>query len=92
MPTPLDKVTRSRNLFLGFAGIVTAASLWSIWSGDTFPAESDPKGDPSTWTESELRRWLKARQIEVGSSDKMTREELVERVKANLRLDKTAKK
>ena len=50
-----------------------------------FPQEADPKGDPSKWTETELRRWLKARGIEVGSAEKLTREQLVERVKANLR-------
>lgn len=82
--TPLDKMTQSRNLFLGFAGLVTAASLYNFWSGDVFPQEADPKGDPSTWTETELRRWLKARNIEVESSGKMTREQMVERVKVNL--------
>jgi hypothetical protein len=25
-----------------------------------FPAESDPKGDPETWTREELRKWLAA--------------------------------
>jgi hypothetical protein len=65
---------------VGFAGIVTAASLWNIFGGDIFPAEKDPTGgkyrplpmlksvlqadnaclDPNTWTETELRRWLKA--------------------------------
>jgi hypothetical protein len=25
-----------------------------------FPSESDPKGDPETWTREELRRWLSA--------------------------------
>jgi hypothetical protein len=34
----------AQNLFLGFAGLVTAVSLWSIWGGDMFPAEKDPKG------------------------------------------------
>lgn len=25
-----------------------------------FPKESDPKGDPDTWTHEEMRRWLSA--------------------------------
>lgn len=25
-----------------------------------FPAGEDPKGDPETWTQEELRRWLAA--------------------------------
>jgi hypothetical protein len=69
---------------VGFAGLVTVASLWNIFGGDMFPAEKDPTGgkkplrvpfsslqdfipqtdtwptDPNTWTETELRRWLKA--------------------------------
>ncbi|KAJ4533697.1 hypothetical protein HRR77_008449 [Exophiala dermatitidis] len=60
MPTPLDKALQSRHLFFGFAGIVTLASLWSIWGGDMLPAEKDPTGDPDYWTETELRRWLKS--------------------------------
>jgi hypothetical protein len=36
-----------QNLFLGFAGIVTAVSMWNIWGGDMFPAEKDPKGGMS---------------------------------------------
>lgn len=31
-------------LFLGFAGLVTVASLWNMWSGEVFPAEKDPTG------------------------------------------------
>ena len=87
MPTPLDRMTQSRNLFLGFAGLVGAASLWNMWGGEMFPQEADPKGDPSTWTETELRRWLKARNLEADS--KMSREDLVERVKANLKPTRT---
>ena len=45
-------------MFLGFAGIVTAVAAWSIWGGDMFPREADPKGDPDNWTLEELRRWL----------------------------------
>ena len=56
--------------------------------------------DPSTWTESELRRWLKVVSATSGlspdtyadcgqrnleASSNMTRKELVERVEANMR-------
>lgn len=62
-----------------------------------------PQTDPETWTETELRRWLRAvssyypshkiylnhdaddKQRNLEASSKMTREQLVERVKANLR-------
>jgi len=54
-----------------------------MWGGDVFPADKDPTGDPKTWTVTELRRWLEARNLKPDS--KATREELVERVKANLR-------
>lgn len=30
--------------FLGFAGLVTVASLWNMFGGDMFPAEKDPTG------------------------------------------------
>jgi len=60
MPTAMDKAMQSRNMFLGFAGLVGLAGLWNLWNGDMFPAEGDPKGDPETWTETELRRWLRA--------------------------------
>ena len=33
---------------VGFAGLIGMASLWSIWNGDTFPAEPDPKGGKLT--------------------------------------------
>ncbi len=49
-----------QNLFLGFAGIVTAVAAWSIWGQDMFPAQSDPTGEPEKWTEDEMRRWLNA--------------------------------
>ena len=29
---------------VGFAGLVTAVAAWSIWGGEMFPAEADPKG------------------------------------------------
>ncbi|KAL3262669.1 CobW/HypB/UreG, nucleotide-binding domain family protein [Aspergillus niger] len=44
MPTPLDRALNSKNLFLGFAGMVTAAAAWAIWGSDVFPAEADPTG------------------------------------------------
>ncbi|KAF3387036.1 hypothetical protein F1880_000876 [Penicillium rolfsii] len=84
MPTPLDRALKSPNLFLGFAGMVTAVAAWSIWGSDVFPAEADPKGNPETWTEDEMRRWLRARGLL--PSDTATREELLERIKANLRI------
>ncbi|KAJ5389538.1 uncharacterized protein N7496_000606 [Penicillium cataractarum] len=84
MPTPLDRALKSQNLFLGFAGMVTAVAAWSIWGSDVFPAEADPKGNPESWTEDEMRRWLRARGLL--PSDNATREELLERVKANLRI------
>ncbi|KAJ5622229.1 hypothetical protein N7528_005461 [Penicillium herquei] len=58
--TPLDRAMNSKNLFLGFAGMVTAVAAWSIWGTDVFPAESDPKGDPETWTVEDMKRWLRA--------------------------------
>ncbi|KAK2789915.1 hypothetical protein FQN53_000968 [Emmonsiellopsis sp. PD_33] len=83
MPTPLDKALNSKNLFLGFAGIVTAAAAFSIWGGDMFPAQQDPTGNPENWTIDELRRWLNARGLL--PSQNASREDLIERVKANLR-------
>jgi hypothetical protein len=49
-----------QNMFLGFAGIITAVAAWSIWGQDMFPRQEDPKGDPENWTEDEMRRWLNA--------------------------------
>ncbi|KAL5341318.1 hypothetical protein BJX70DRAFT_65854 [Aspergillus crustosus] len=83
MPTPLDRALNSKNLFLGFAGMVTAAAAYSIWGNEIFPAESDPK-DPSNWTLDEMRRWLRARGLL--PDDKATREQLLERIQANLRV------
>ncbi|KAB2572255.1 hypothetical protein DIS24_g10744 [Lasiodiplodia hormozganensis] len=83
MPTPLDRLTQSRGAFFAFAGIVTAATAWVVWGGDVFPAEPDPTGDPATWTNTELRRWLRNRNLL--PSELATREELLERVHANMR-------
>ncbi|KAH8664046.1 hypothetical protein BX600DRAFT_289982 [Xylariales sp. PMI_506] len=67
----------------GFAGLVTAVSVWAIWGGDMFPAAEDPKGNPESWTREEMRRWLAARNLH--PQDRDTREQLLERVKANMR-------
>ncbi|KAK5675798.1 hypothetical protein LTR97_012591 [Elasticomyces elasticus] len=83
MPTPIDKAMNSKNLFLGFAGLITAVSVWSIWGGDMFPQAADPKGEPETWSEDEMKRWLNSRNLMAGST--ATREELLARVKANMR-------
>ncbi|KAJ5225394.1 hypothetical protein N7468_006619 [Penicillium chermesinum] len=84
MPTPLDRALHSKNLFLGFAGMVTAAAAWSIWGGDVFPTEADPTGDPENWTIEEMKRWLRARALM--PSENATRADLLERIKANLRV------
>ncbi|KAK4467147.1 hypothetical protein QBC42DRAFT_257831 [Cladorrhinum samala] len=84
MPTPLDNALKSRNAFLAFTGLVTAAAVWTIWGEDMFPASPDPKGEPETWTKDEMRRWLAARNLYPHDSD--TREQLLERIKANLRI------
>ncbi|KAK5113858.1 hypothetical protein LTR85_010391 [Meristemomyces frigidus] len=70
-------------MFLGFAGIVTAVAAWSIWGGDMFPQQEDPKGEPETWSEDDMKRWLNARNLMAGNT--ATREELIARVKANMR-------
>jgi len=47
-------------MFLGFAGLVTAATAWMVFGqGEIFPQPEDPKGDPQKWTEEEMRRWLR---------------------------------
>ncbi|KZF24747.1 hypothetical protein L228DRAFT_281790 [Xylona heveae TC161] len=83
MPTQLDRALQSKGLFVAFTGLVTAVAAWSIWGSDIFPAESDPKGNPEDWTTTELRRWLEARKLHPDA--RATREELIERVKANMR-------
>lgn len=89
MPTQLDRALNSKNLFLGFAGMVTAVAAWSIWGTDVFPAQDDPKGNPDEWTIDEMKRWLRVRGLL--PNDNATREELLERVKANFRIPRTAK-
>ncbi|KAK4219223.1 hypothetical protein QBC37DRAFT_153159 [Rhypophila decipiens] len=83
-PTPLDSAMKSKSAFLAFTGLVTGVAVWTIWGGDIFPTSDDPKGDPSTWTKSEMMRWLAARDLHPQESD--TREQLLERVRANLRV------
>ncbi|KAH9904737.1 hypothetical protein F4778DRAFT_779918 [Xylariomycetidae sp. FL2044] len=83
MPTALDNVMRSKNAVLVFSGLVTAAVVGALWGSDLFPAEADPQGNPEGWTREELRRWLAARDLHPEA--KGTREELLERVKANMR-------
>ena len=51
---------QNQNMFLGFAGVVTAVAAWSIWGGDMFPAQPDPTGDPEKWSEEDMKRWLNA--------------------------------
>ncbi|OJJ44644.1 hypothetical protein ASPZODRAFT_705620 [Penicilliopsis zonata CBS 506.65] len=82
-PTPLDRALNSKNLLLGFAGMVTAATAWAIWGNEILPAEPEPTGDPETWTADEMRRWLRVRGLL--PSETATRTELLERVRANLR-------
>ncbi|OAA69292.1 hypothetical protein LEL_10168 [Akanthomyces lecanii RCEF 1005] len=83
MPTILDNTLKSKNMVLAFGGVVAAATVWML-SGDMFPAEEDPKGEPDTWTREEMRRWLEARNLFPQSTD--TREQLLARIKANLRV------
>ncbi|GAD96437.1 hypothetical protein AOR_1_1362144 [Paecilomyces variotii No. 5] len=83
MPTPLDRALHSKNLFIGFAGLVTAVAAWGIWGGDIFPAEPDPTGNPDEWTTEDMKRWLRRRGLM--PSDHASREELLERIKANMR-------
>ena len=48
------------DILAAFGGVIAAAAAWTIWGGDMFPKEADPKGDPETWTREEMRRWLAA--------------------------------
>ncbi|KAF7121673.1 hypothetical protein CNMCM5793_009145 [Aspergillus hiratsukae] len=64
--------------------MVTTAAAWAIWGSDMFPSEPDPTGDPEHWTAEEMRRWLRNRALL--PSERATRDELLERVKANLRV------
>ncbi|KAK1827865.1 hypothetical protein QBC39DRAFT_266316 [Podospora conica] len=59
MPTPLDNVMKSKNAFLAYAGLVTGVAVWAIWGGDLLPQRGAPTGHPETWSEEELRSWLR---------------------------------
>ncbi|KAH7145971.1 hypothetical protein B0J13DRAFT_332597 [Dactylonectria estremocensis] len=75
--------SKVENMVWAFGLVVAAATAKVIWGDEMFPPEKDPKGDPKTWTREELRRWLAARKL--FPSDKDTKEELLERVQANMR-------
>ncbi|RDW68450.1 hypothetical protein BP5796_09107 [Coleophoma crateriformis] len=49
MPTALDRALHSKNTFLAFGGLITAAAVWTIWGQDMFPKESDPTGGTLFW-------------------------------------------
>ncbi|PHH78901.1 hypothetical protein CDD82_2773 [Ophiocordyceps australis] len=74
---------KSKNMVLAFGGAVVAAAAWTIWGESMFPPERDPKGDPTTWTKEEMRRWLAARNLFPQESD--SREALLARILANMR-------
>ncbi|KAH6987934.1 hypothetical protein BGZ61DRAFT_585644 [Ilyonectria robusta] len=83
MPTALDNMMKSKNMVWAFGLVVAAATAKVIWGDEIFPPEKDPKGDPKTWTREEMRRWLAARNL--FPQDKDTKEELLERILANMR-------
>ncbi|KAF2405509.1 hypothetical protein EJ06DRAFT_502803 [Trichodelitschia bisporula] len=84
MPTNLDRALNSKAAFWGFASVITAASLWTIWGQDSlFPREADPTGDPQTWSIEQLRTWLNNRYLLPSST--ATKEQLLERVRNNMR-------
>ncbi|KAI1391489.1 uncharacterized protein F4822DRAFT_396875 [Hypoxylon trugodes] len=76
-------VRSEQNAVLAFSALIAGAFAWTMWGESIFPAQGDPKGDPENWTREELRRWLHARNLHPQSKD--TREQLLERVKANMR-------
>ncbi|KAI5811495.1 hypothetical protein DFH27DRAFT_31452 [Peziza echinospora] len=83
-PTPLDRVLHSKNAFLAFTGLIVAVSAWTILKPDPiFAGPGDPTGRPEEWTLGEMRKWLNLRGLE--PSGYATREELLERIKVNLR-------
>ncbi|KAK7184155.1 hypothetical protein PSPO01_09861 [Paraphaeosphaeria sporulosa] len=98
MPTPIDRAVSQRGPFLAFAAIVTGVAAWSIWGEDLFPSQ-DPKGgmlllflfilicDPETWTHEQCVTWLKKRNLH--PSPLATTPELLERIKANMRIAKS---
>ncbi|KAH7191950.1 uncharacterized protein B0J16DRAFT_332024 [Fusarium flagelliforme] len=86
MPTQLDGLLKSKNVVLFFGGVVSMAAAYTIWGNDQgmFPPMADPTGDPKTWTKEECQRWLNKRNLH--PDPKATREELIDRVIANMRI------
>jgi hypothetical protein len=78
---------KSKNMVIAFGGAVAAAAVWSIWGGDMFPSHTDPTGNPESWTREEMRRWLAARNLFPNEKD--TREDLLARVLANMRIPRS---
>ncbi|KAI4796012.1 hypothetical protein E4T44_12207 [Aureobasidium sp. EXF-8845] len=83
MPTQLDRALNSKNLFFAFTGLVAASAAWGIFGSEIFPQQPDPTGEPENWTHEELTRWLNRRNLMASSTS--TKEELLARVKANMR-------
>ncbi|KAH0140385.1 hypothetical protein KCU67_g14868, partial [Aureobasidium melanogenum] len=79
MPTQLDRALNSKVRYLSSAHIMSRRRIGS----DIFPQQPDPTGEPENWTEEEMRRWLNRRNLMASSSS--TKEELLARVKANMR-------
>ncbi|KAF4453019.1 STE24 endopeptidase [Fusarium austroafricanum] len=90
MSTRLDNMMKSKNVVLFFGGVVSMAAAYTIWGNDgqgMFPPQPDPTGDPKTWTKEECRLWLeKASERNLHPDPKATKEELLERVIANMRI------
>ncbi|KAK6354314.1 hypothetical protein TWF730_008723 [Orbilia blumenaviensis] len=84
-PTVIDKMLTSKNAVLAFGGLVALATALVLGNGDQpiFPKPDDPTGDPATWSIDQLRRWLELRNLY--PSPTATREELLERVRLNIR-------
>ncbi|KPM38834.1 hypothetical protein AK830_g7740 [Neonectria ditissima] len=93
-----------KNMVWAFGLVVAAATAKVIWGDEMFPPEKDPKGDPKTWTREEMRRWLAAvgyfpagsegwianlgGQRNLFPQDTDTKDDLLERVLANMRQKK----
>ncbi|KAA8623083.1 hypothetical protein PtrSN002B_004601 [Pyrenophora tritici-repentis] len=85
MPTPIDRAVQQRGPFFAFAAVVAGVAVWSIWGQDMFPSQ-DPTGDPETWTHEQCTTWLKHRNLH--PSPLSTTAELLERIKANMRISR----
>ncbi|KAK6529114.1 hypothetical protein TWF694_004329 [Orbilia ellipsospora] len=84
--TEQNRMLNSKNAVLAFGGLVALATAFTVWgNGDQpiFPKPDDPKGDPTTWSTDELRRWLELRNLY--PSPTATRDQLLERVRLNMR-------